>query len=159
MYKIIGADGRQYGPISGEQLRQWLEQGRVNAETKIQPEGGADWKNLGNLPEFKGLFSNTPPVVAPPQPASQGINALIPYKNPQALIAYYLGVFSLIPFFGILLGIAAFVLGILGLRFRRRNPTAGGAVHAWIGIIVGGLFGFGYLALTLFIAFAAMKNH
>ena len=64
--------------------------------------------------------------------------------------------FSLIPFIGILLGITAFVLGILGLRYRRRNPAAGGAVHAWIGIAVGGLFGFGWLALTIFAIYAAI---
>ena len=28
MYKIIGADGKEYGPISAEQLRQWLNEDR-----------------------------------------------------------------------------------------------------------------------------------
>jgi hypothetical protein len=77
----------------------------------------------------------------------------------RALVAYYLAVFSLIPFVGIFLGLAAFVLGILGLRFRHRNPRAGGAVHSWIGVIVGGLFGFGYLAATLFLVFATLGKH
>jgi len=27
MYKIIGADGKQYGPISIEQMRQWIADG------------------------------------------------------------------------------------------------------------------------------------
>lgn len=63
---------------------------------------------------------------------------VIPYKNPHALIAYYLGLFSLFPILGIVLGIPAFVLGIIGLRNRKRNPVIKGSVHAWIGIIMGG---------------------
>ena len=39
MYKIIGADGKEYGPVSTEQLRQWLLEGRVNSHTQVQPEG------------------------------------------------------------------------------------------------------------------------
>jgi len=64
-----------------------------------------------------------------------------------------------IPFIGILLGLTAFVLGILGLRHRRRNPAAGGAIHAWIGIVAGGLFGFGWLALTIVVIIAASGAH
>jgi hypothetical protein len=41
---------------------------------------------------------------------------------------------------GIVLGIIAFALGVIGLRARASQPHIKGAVHAWIGIIVGGLF-------------------
>jgi len=64
---------------------------------------------------------------------------LIPYKNPLALIGYYTGVFSLIPISGLLLGPAALVLGILGLRYSRRHPTARGGGHAIAGIVLGSL--------------------
>ncbi len=67
-----------------------------------------------------------------------GTGGLIPFKNPQALTAYYLAVFSLIPCFGILLGVPAVALGIMGLGARKRNPAIKGSVHAWIGIILGG---------------------
>jgi hypothetical protein len=40
MYKIIGADGKEYGPVSTEQLRQWLTEGRVNNQTRVLAEGG-----------------------------------------------------------------------------------------------------------------------
>ncbi len=59
---------------------------------------------------------------------------LIPYKNGMALAAYYCGVFSLIPFLGLILGPIAFVLGILGLRYAGRHPKARGQVHAIVGI-------------------------
>ena len=52
MYKIIGADQKEYGPVTAEQLRQWLAEGRVNAQTQVLPEGAIEWKALGDLPEF-----------------------------------------------------------------------------------------------------------
>jgi hypothetical protein len=159
MYKIIGADGKEYGSITIEKLKQWLAENRVNRQTSVKSEGDMDWKPLDSLPELAGAF--TPPPISPakPAPGNSGLNVIIPYKNPAALVAYYLGVFSVIPFIGILLGITAFVLGIAGLRFRRRNPSAGGVVHAWIGIVAGGLFGFGWLALIIFIIIAAGAHH
>lgn len=63
---------------------------------------------------------------------------LIPYKNAPALIAYYVSLLSLLPIIGIPFGIAAFVLGIIGLKKRAANPVIKGAAHAWIGIILGG---------------------
>src|SRR5258708_7411217 len=52
MYKIIGADGKEYGPVTAEQLRQWMAEGRVNAATRVQAEGSTEWKTIGALPEF-----------------------------------------------------------------------------------------------------------
>ncbi|MDY0166742.1 MAG: hypothetical protein RBS80_09380 [Thermoguttaceae bacterium] len=65
---------------------------------------------------------------------------IIPYKNPKALIAYYLGILSGLPLIGLPMGIAAFVLGIMGLRDRNRRPAIKGSVHAGIGIGCGGFF-------------------
>ncbi len=64
---------------------------------------------------------------------------LIPVNNPKALIAYYLGIVSLIPCVGVLFGIPAVILGILGLRFVGKYPEVGGKVHAWIGIVLGSI--------------------
>ncbi len=97
------------------------------------------------------------------QPVSEGdaTGGLIPYKNPQALIAYYLGLLSGLPLIGFPLGIAAFILGILGLRARRRNPLVKGSVHAWIGIGCGGIFAvfWGLLVVFLIIGmFAGVRS-
>lgn len=160
MYRIIGSDQKEYGPVSADHVRQWLAQGRVNARTQIKPDGAAEWQALSTLPEFAKDLAEAapPPVMAAPNPAApasgEGINVIIPYKNVRALVAYYLAVFSLIPFLGMPLGLAALVLGIMGLRFRRQNPTAGGVVHAWIGIILGGLCGFGWLFLLIAMLFS-----
>ena len=81
---------------------------------------------------------------------------IIPYKNPKALIAYYLGIVSGFPVIGNLVGVVALVLGILGLRDRKKNPAIKGAVHAWIGILVGGGFFLLWNTLAIGILVASM---
>jgi hypothetical protein len=65
MYRMIGADGREYGPISAEQLRQWIGQGRANAATNVLREGSTEWKPLGSLPEFSMMFAAATPAPTP----------------------------------------------------------------------------------------------
>jgi hypothetical protein len=157
MYKIIGGDGKEYGPVAAEQLRQWLAQGRVNGQTKARLDGATDWQPLSSIAEFAGACT-PPPVLPPPRQGGDSLNKVIPYRNVPALVGYYCGVFSLIPFLGVILGLAGLALGIIGLRVARQNPAAGGKVHAWVGIILGGLCGFGYLALVAWMV-AAASHH
>ena len=88
----------------------------------------------------------TPTSTGRPRRASQkdgegdSTGGIIPYKNPHALIAYYLGLFSLFPVLGVFLAIPAFILGIIGLKKRKQNPAIKGSVHAWIGIVMGFIF-------------------
>jgi hypothetical protein len=66
VYKIIGADGREYGPVTVEQVQQWIREGRANIQTQVQTEGGTEWKALGELPEFSASFTGrgtTPPAI------------------------------------------------------------------------------------------------
>jgi hypothetical protein len=63
-YKIIGADQKEYGPISGEQIRHWISEGRVNGKTPVCPEGSQEWKPLELFPEF-GLAVAPDPETAP----------------------------------------------------------------------------------------------
>jgi len=100
------------------------------------------------------LHPSAPPVAVAASDATLG--GLVPYKNGPALAAYYLGVFSLIPFLGVPLGIAAFILGIRGLRKAKEHPEVKGKAHAWVGIIAGGLFAVLYLVLIgLMVYFSA----
>jgi len=70
MYKIIGTDGREYGPVAAQQIQQWISEGRVNAQTLVQPEGGTDWKALANYPDL--LPPVAPPVSQPvPGPSAK----------------------------------------------------------------------------------------
>jgi hypothetical protein len=99
----------------------------------------------------------------PPQRKSgttEGDNTggIIPYKNPKALIAYYLGIFSGLPLVGLPFGVAAVILGILGLRDRNRNPVIKGSVHAGIGIGCGTIFTLLWGAVVVMMIVAAITG-
>ena len=83
---------------------------------------------------------------------------IIPYKNPKALIAYYLGIFSGFPIIGLFFAIPALVLGIMGLRDRNRNPAIKGSIHAGIGIGCGGFFMLLWGAGIIFIIIQLLTN-
>ncbi len=70
MYRIIGADGREYGPVSAEQLRQWIAEGRVNQQSRVQAEGSSEWKTLADFPELQPTAP--PPLTPPPQRLAPG---------------------------------------------------------------------------------------
>lgn len=71
--------------------------------------------------------------------SDNAVNQVVPYTNPAALISYYLGVFSIIPCFALILGPAAVILSLWGFSKLRDNPGSGGKFHCYIGLLVGGL--------------------
>jgi len=87
-----------------------------------------------------------------------GIATLIPYRNPNALISYYCGVFALIPCVGLILGPVALVLGFLGLSYNKKHPTAGGVAHAIVGIVLGSLVLVGHAGVILFAVIAGATS-
>ena len=52
MYKIIGGDQKEYGPASAEEMRRWIEDGRLNGQTLVLADGSTEWKPLATYPEF-----------------------------------------------------------------------------------------------------------
>lgn len=97
-----------------------------------------------------------PQYVADPDAGALG--GLIPYRNPSALVAYYLAVFSLIPCLGLPLGLGGLVMGIVGLRYAKLHPEAKGAAHAWTGVILGGLCGIANLVVLILIIAEAARH-
>jgi hypothetical protein len=65
------------------------------------------------------------------------VRTFIPYKNPKSLVAYYCGVFALIPCLGLILGPIALIFGILAWKDYHQHNTAGGLGHAITGVILG----------------------
>ncbi|OQB22936.1 MAG: hypothetical protein BWY12_00111 [candidate division BRC1 bacterium ADurb.Bin183] len=96
-----------------------------------------------------GQILHSDPQPAITQRADYTIGGLIPYKNPYALIAYFLGFFSIIPFLGLPLGIGACVLGLEGFKFAKEHPEAKGERHAKVGVLLGGFFGFLNIVLVI----------
>ena len=101
MYRIIGTDGRQYGPVNAEQIRRWLAENRLHAQTLVQMEGVPDWKPLGSLAEFAAdLNAVPPPVILPPG----AVAARASHKIAAGIFGILLGS----------LGIHKFILGYTG---------------------------------------------
>jgi hypothetical protein len=80
MYKIIGADGKEYGPIAVEGLRQWMAEGRANGQTKVLPEGATEWKTIAEVPELAQLLGSAMapapvpgPISMPPTPRNNSL--------------------------------------------------------------------------------------
>jgi hypothetical protein len=101
MYKLLGGDQKEYGPVSADQLRQWIAEGRANGQTLVQADGGA-WKPLSTFPEFADALpagpAGPPATITPPTPlpaaAGSGAGARQMVQGP---------------------GIGLVVLGLLGL--------------------------------------------
>lgn len=72
MYKLVGADQKEYGPVSEAQLNAWILEGRANAQTMVQAEGSVEWRPLGSFPEFAGVLGAKYPPPLPGQPGQPG---------------------------------------------------------------------------------------
>ncbi len=62
MFIIIGGDGKEYGPVTTEQVQSWIAGGRANLETQAKRVGEEQWRRLGDFPEFNGAGAPIPPV-------------------------------------------------------------------------------------------------
>ena len=107
MYIIIGGDGKEYGPISADDVRQWISEGRLNEQTLVKTEGDAQFRPLEKFPEFAGVFTpkipaggTRPPPFAPAE--VQDETALKMVKSPAvalqitAILNLIFGVWDLI---------------------------------------------------------------
>jgi len=52
MYTIIGGDGKEYGPVTADQVHAWIAGGRASLETKVKAVGSDEWKRLADFPEL-----------------------------------------------------------------------------------------------------------
>ena len=71
-YTIIGGDGKEYGFITPEDIRKWVAENRLNAQSLVKSEGDAEFRPLSTFPEFANVFA--PPVRpdAPPLSSFSG---------------------------------------------------------------------------------------
>src|SRR5690349_10035091 len=118
MYRIIGTDGRQYGPVPADQIRRWIAEGRVDSRTAIFTDGAKDWTFVGLLPEFAALFpAGAPPVITLPLQARK--------TNPWATAGLVFGILSMLCFCmcgGYPFNMIGLILSLIGLSDIKQYP-------------------------------------
>jgi prepilin-type processing-associated H-X9-DG protein len=108
-YFIIGDDAKEYGPVSIDELRQWIAENRVGAQTKVRSENSTELRPLSQTPELAALLKKPAP---PPPPISAPVTAgRTSALAVGALVLGILGVFTCgaTALFGLVLGIIAIV--------------------------------------------------
>ena len=125
MYKILGGDGNEYGPVSADTLRQWVREGRANALTQVKPEGAGQWQALSSITELTDIFGAT--ADAPPT-----IGALPAGRAPAASGALHDGDYELD-----IMGCVSRAWAVLTANFWL--AVGGSAIYL---LIIGGLAGF-----------------
>lgn len=150
MYKVIGADGKEYGPVPAEMLLRWVSEGRANAQTKVLPPGATEWKTLGELPEFASAFAAAPGPIAPPiaAPAARRSSS---YNL--AVAGLVLGIVSLtfgLCCYGVPFNLAGLVCSIIALSQMKNEPDQSGRGMAIAGLVLSIVSMLGGAAMAIF---------
>lgn len=139
MYKIIGADGREYGPISADMMRQWFAEGRVNAQTRVLAEGTAEWQPLSAFPELMppSGMAGTPPALSTLPAAGQ--RSAQDQMNGPAVGLIVTGILNT------LLGVVRAIMAVAGVGMGAARSMGGGteaekmilAMSGTVGLVAG----------------------
>ncbi len=147
MYKIRGADNREYGPVNAEVVRQWIAQRRVIAQTLLQREGAPEWREAADFPELADAFGVQPSVPAvpastvPPQPPRPTTTTVrnVPETSATAIASLVLGILG---FFSCgITSLIGLILGFVSLgQIRNSQGRLSGSGLAIAGICVSAVF-------------------
>ncbi len=162
MYRIIGADGKTYGPVGLEQLRQWLAQSRADSRTPVFVDGAREWTFLGLLPELAPELGVTPPPIVAARPgaaAARGTNGFATAGLICGIISWF-GCFCCccVPFN--LLGLIFSIIALVQIS-SQPEPQEGRTI-AIVALVLSGanlLLSFGVGLLQLALSPANMNFH
>ena len=68
-YKIIGADGKEYGPVALSELQKWVGEGRITGATQVSRSDQQGWSTAASFQELGVRDSTGPAPVAAPSAA------------------------------------------------------------------------------------------
>lgn len=140
MYKILGADQKEYGPISADAVRQWITEGRITGQTSAQAEGSVEWKPLSQFAEFAPAFAARGAAPSLPPPVAPGALSPALGLKPQSGLAIASMVLGIVSFVGcsVFTGIPAIITGHIALNRTRKSPQQfGGGGPAVAGLVLG----------------------
>ena len=86
MFTIIGGDGKEYGPVTVEQIRTWITSGRANLDTQAKALGTDEWRRIGDFAEFS-LPAGAPPVLAGAVPGATAVDPTLAHPGMRLLAA------------------------------------------------------------------------
>jgi hypothetical protein len=142
-YKVIGGNQREYGPVSADEVRQWIGDGRLNTRSLAQAETSPEWKPLGGFPEFADALHQpkAPPQIATAPTSLTDWTSQILAREPELRLGECLS--SGVGFFtanaGFVMG-AVFITWLLNVMMSFL-PFIGGILHLlFSGVVTGGLY-------------------
>jgi hypothetical protein len=155
-YLVRGADGKQYGPATSDQLVSWIREGRLQAQAQVQRSDMSHWASAQDFLELQPAFNipvaaeavaapSSPTGVSPQRPAGQTDPGAVARMRSGGSWFYWIAGLSLIN------SIAAFSGGswrfILGLgitqlldAFGREMGGGGKTIVLLLDLITAGLF-------------------
>ena len=162
MFKILGSDGKEYGPVSADVVRQWIQERRANGQTRVQLEGTIDWTALADLPEFAPALvarESSPPPPLPPLLSTSPTAAAAPTATTKtsglaiaSLVLGVLGFCGITALLGIVFGIVAQV------SISRSNGRLKGRGLAIAGMILSAFMLLVFLAMSAAILLPALAK-
>ena len=120
-YRIIGADLREYGPVDVEEIREWINEGRADANTLVCEMDEKQWIRLRDLPMVAGDLPNSAPKITGGMSKTGDGTIRISYLFPAILCT----LFFCVPF-----GIAGIVLAVQANSKAQQGDLSGASVAA-----------------------------
>jgi hypothetical protein len=158
-YTMLGADGKQYGPVTIEKFRTWIGEGRVGGDTQVWRSDQPAWASAATLPEL-GLATAAPAPLpsSPPAPFAPAANdpALAQRMKSGAGWFYWIAGFSVVNTICVLTNQTwGFALGLAATAYLDREASATGTGAALVPIILNVLV----VTMVVLFGFFAGKGH
>ena len=131
MYKILGSDQKEYVPITGDQVRQWIIERRLHPQSLVRLDGSLTWLQLAQLPEFSAALAGAGPAVMP-------VTQAAPRTNPMAITGLVMGIIALPAFmccYGFPFNVLGIIFSTIALSQIKKNPQ----VEQGKGLAIAGL--------------------
>jgi hypothetical protein len=122
-------DGTKYGPVSAQDLHQWLAEGRLKPTDQVWTEGMVDWVPFNTVEELNSGVAPQPYAPAPMRTAPQQGNGM-------AVAGMVLGIVSLVLiciwFLSPICAIVGLCLSVVGKKRAEETNTGKGMAIAGI---------------------------
>jgi hypothetical protein len=155
-YTVRGADGREYGPTTLDQLSNWIKEGRLPARQQVKRSDMEYWALAGDFLELQPLYASmgipASANTAAPAPAAKENLVAASQVRSGASWFYWIAALSLINSIAAFSGSSwRFIIG-LGItqlldEIGASIPSGGKAVVLVLDVLAAGMFvGFGWFA-------------